>query len=354
MLKPVFERRIGLWQSCRTAVILLAAVAVASVLIWQGITSGGNPDPTAAHTTLPAASLDVAVLVFREGLESILVLAAIVTGLRGEKPGYQHPIEAGCGVGFGAGIVTWFVAISIVSDLTVNFGALAVQAATGLFAVVVLLIVMNWYFHGVYWGGWISMHNRRKRDLISQADGTSGNSRHVFLGLGVLGFASVYREAVEVVLFLQSYRLQMGDLVVYYGAAAGLVLTAAAGLLTFVWQSRLPYKRMLVATGILLTGVLFVMVGEEINEMQLAGWIGTTNIAWLQAVPGWAGLWFSIFPNVQTIVAQALAILLVAGSWFLPRFRMKRALTMAGSRMVERPVKEIRRQSSRRILETAE
>ena len=114
----------------------------------------------------------------------------------------------------------------------------------------------------------------------------------------------------------------MGPLVVYYGSAAGLVLTLAAGYLTFLGQRHLPYKKMLIVTGVLLTGVLFVMVGEEVNELQLAGWIGTTNIPGLQGIPAWAGLWFSVFPNVQTFVGQAAALLLVAGTYFLARHRM--------------------------------
>ena len=70
-----------------------------------------------------------------------------------------------------------------------------------------------------------------------------------FLGLALLGFASVYREGVEIVLFLQTHYLRLGGPVVYYGAAGGLVLTAAAGWITLVENGRLPYKRMLVATG---------------------------------------------------------------------------------------------------------
>lgn len=305
----------------RAAAIVIASGAIASVLIWQGIASGGNPDPTARGTALASGSLDIAVLVFREGLESILVLAAILAGLRAKPQVFRRSIYAGMGVGFGTGIVSWFVAISIVGDLLVSYGALAVQAATGLIAVVVLLIVMNWFFHNVYWSGWISMQNRRKQALLDGASKTGTAVRGVFLGLALLGFASVYRESVEIVLFLQSYYLQLGSLVVYYGAAGGLVLTAAAGWLTLVEGNRLPYKRMLVATGVLLTGVLFVMVGEQVNEMQLAGWVGTTNISWLQGVPAWAGTWFSIFPNVQTFAAQALAVLVVTGSYLIHRYR---------------------------------
>jgi len=325
---PASPSRAGLLKWFRVAVILVAAVAIASVLIWQGIAAAGNPDPTVPGTTLASGSLDIAVLVFREGLESILVLAAILAGLRAKNRVYRRSIQAGMGVGFGAGVVTWFVAISVVGNLIANYGALAVQAATGLLAVAVLLIVMNWFFHNVYWSGWISMHNRRKQALISQADDETegGGTRRVLLGLAVLGFASVYRESVEIVLFLQSYYLQLGGLVVYYGAAGGLVLTAAAGWLTLVENSRLPYKRMLVATGVLLTGVLFVMVGEQVNEMQLAGWIGTTNISWLQGIPPWAGTWFSVFPNIETFAGQAIAVLVVAGSYFIARHRMWKLL----------------------------
>ncbi len=314
-------RRATALRWARTGLVVVAAVAIASVLIWQGITAGGNPNPTPG-TKFPVAALDIAVLVTREGLESILVLAALIAGLKGKNFGYKRPIQAGAALGFGAGVVTWFAAISIVGDLMVSYGALAVQAATGLFAVVVLLVVMNWFFHGVYWSGWINLQTRAKRSLIAEASQAGGNSSRVLLGLVVLGFASVYRESVEVVLFLQSYYLGMGPTVVYYGAAGGLVLTVATGYLTFLGHRHLPYKRMLVLTGALLTGVLFVMVGEEVNEMQLAGWIGTTNIPALQGVPAWAGLWFSVFPNVQTFVGQALALLIVAGTYFFARHRM--------------------------------
>jgi high-affinity iron transporter len=41
-----------------------------------------------------------------------------------------------------------------------GLGGLQLQAATGLAALIVLMIVLNWFFHRVYWTGWISSHNR--------------------------------------------------------------------------------------------------------------------------------------------------------------------------------------------------
>jgi high-affinity iron transporter len=74
---------------------------------------------------------------------------------------------------------------------------------------------------------------------------------------------------------------------------------------------------MLITTGVLLGGVLLVMVGEQVQEMQLANWLGTTPIPWLEdLIPGWMGMWFAIFPNVESLTGQALAALLVIGSYF--------------------------------------
>jgi high-affinity iron transporter len=113
----------------------------------------------------------------------------------------------------------------------------------------------------------------------------------------------------------------MGEQVVFYGALLGLIFTAIVAVLNFVGQHKLPYKRMLTITGVMLAVLLFVMVGEEVNEMKLAGWIGTTQISWLQWIPDWAGLWLSIFPNWETIIAQGIAMALVFGSYFLAQYQ---------------------------------
>jgi high-affinity iron transporter len=302
--------------------LVVGALLVATLLIWQGVAAAGSPDPTLPHTSASVAVLDIAVLVFREGLECVLVLSAITAGLMGSNQPYRRPIGVGGIVGFLATLLTWFIAVGIVESLNENLSALSLQAGTGLLAIVVLLVVMNWFFHKVYWTGWISLHNRRKRALLREATAGETSRARLLWGLGLLGFASLYREGFEVVLFLQSYRLQWGSAVVLYGALAGLFLAGIVAVLTFVGHQRLPYKKMLVVTGVLLAGVLCVMVGEQMNEMQLAGWIGTTPVRWLHWMPAWAGTWLSIFPNVETLVAQAVALTLVLGSYGLSRYRV--------------------------------
>ena len=302
--------------------LLGAAIFAIALIIWQGVTAHGTPDPMQPGTSSTVASIDIGVLVFREGLECILVLAAITASLTGSDQAHRRPVAIGAGMGFVATLVTWFIAIEIVGQLTESVPALDLQAATGLVAVIVLLVIMNWFFHKIYWGGWIRAHTRRRKALFASSNGESSYLR---CGLILLGFSSLYREGFEVVLFLQSYNLRLGGSVVLKGALLGLLLSGMVAVLTFVLQRHLPYRKMLITTGILLGVVLEVMVGEQAQEMQLAHWISRTDIAWLtNVIPAWMGMWFAVFPTYETMVAQLLAAILVLGSYYAATHMQRR------------------------------
>ena len=302
----------------RSAWSLVAALAIAA-LAWKAITApNGVADLTAAdsHLAHGAVVVNTALLVFREGLEAVLVLAAFTASFVGAGRRLRRPVAGGAALALVASVGTWFLAIGVIGAL--GGPGLDVQAGTGLLAVAVLLVVMNWFFHKIYWTGWISAHNRRRRALVGGADA----GRRALLGLALLGFTAVYREGFEVVLFLQNLRIKAGAGTVLEGVALGLGLTVVVGVLTFVLQQRLPYKRMLVATGVLLGFVLLVMVGESIQELQLAGWLPAHSLG--VTFPGFVGLWFAVFPNVEGLAAQVLAGMVVIGSYFLAdylRFR---------------------------------
>jgi len=301
--------------------IFATALCVVAMLVWQGVTAQGAPDPMRPNTSPTVAFLDIGVLVFREGLECILVLAAITASMTGVNRSHRRPVALGAGAAFITSLITWFIAVRIVGSLSDNMSALDLQAVTGLLAVIVLLVIMNWFFHKIYWGGWIRAHNRRRKALLENArGGIEISQRHLWWGLILLGFTSLYREGFEVVLFLQSYNLRLGGGVVLKGALLGIVLSGIVAVLTFVLQQRLPYRKMLITTGILLGVVLLVMVGEQAQEMQLTHWIPTTQISGLaNVIPPWMGMWFAIFPTVETLVAQLIAAVLVIGSYYAAR-----------------------------------
>jgi high-affinity iron transporter len=97
--------------------------------------------------------------------------------------------------------------------------------------------------------------------------------------------------------------------------AIGLAGTAVVGVLTFWLHHKLPYKKMLVLTGVLLAVVLVVMTGGTALTFQDLGWLPSTPLPF--EVPGWLGSWFEIYGTYETIAAQLLAAILVVGSYVL-------------------------------------
>ena len=145
----------------------------------------------------------------------------------------------------------------------------------------------------------------------------------------MLGFSSVFREGFETVLFLQALELNAGTGVVLSGVGLGLTLTAAVGALTFVLERRLPYKRMLVVTGVLIALVLVVLVGNTVRTLQGVGWVPITPLD--VEFPLWMGTWLGVFPTVETLAAQAGAFAFVIGSYFLAEYVRKRRVRRTGA-----------------------
>lgn len=215
---PSFSARIPAAPSgwLRTVTVGVAALMVLGVLVWQAVTAGGNPDPLAAGISPTAATLNTGVVVFREGLEAILVLAALTASMVRRQQEFWKPVALGAAVALVLSAVTWFVVVALINSIDAPL--LHLQAATGILAILVLLVIMNWFFHKVYWTGWIGLHERRKRKILER----TSSRWSVFWGLMAVGLTAVYREGFEVVVFLQSVRLQAGQVPVLQGAAIGL------------------------------------------------------------------------------------------------------------------------------------
>jgi len=265
---------------------------------------------------------NAAIIVFREGLEGVLILAAVTASFLGANRRKRRPVLLGALAGLGASVLTFALAITLLESLQ-RYGE-RLEAVVGVVAIAVLLLVMNWFFHRVYWTEWISsFHKRRKALLARDEDAKVAFVSAQVLGLFVLGLTSVYREGFETVLFLQSLELSAGLPATAGGAGLGLLATGVVALVTFRLQRKLPYKRMLVVTGVMLSLVLVVMVGQTVRTLQGAGWAPIHSLA--VELPYWLGTWFGLFPTWETLGAQVAAFALVIGSYLLAEWvRVKR------------------------------
>jgi high-affinity iron transporter len=288
----------------------------------------GPVDPTEVAAPQSRATIvaNSAIIVFREGLEAVLIFAAVTAAFLGENKRRRRPVIAGAAVALGASVVTWFL-VQMLLDAASPLGP-RLEAITGFIAIVVLLVVLNWFVHKIYWSEWIGRHHRQRRKLLMRTGAAAT------IGLIALGFTSVFREGFEVVLFLQSLELKAGSGVVLEGVAIGLAGTAVVGMLTFWLHHKLPYRKMLVLTGVLVGVVLVVMIGGTALSFQDLGWLPRHETPF--TVPGWMGSWFEMYSTWETLAAQALAGAFVVGSYYLAEYLKVRRPSKRGGAVAVR------------------
>ena len=299
--RPDRVRRTAYW---------VGALAVISALVYLMATASTGPlDPTEVRGPQSSASVvtNASIIVFREGLEAVLIFAAITASFLGANKARRRPVVLGAGCAFLACVGGWFVAQAVL-DAASPLGP-RLEAITGFLAIVVLLLVLNWFVHKVYWSEWIGKHHRQRRRLLAST------GLGATFGLVMLGFTSVFREGIEVVLFLQNLEVRSGSGVVLEGVAIGLAGTAVVGLVTFWLHHRLPYKRMLVLTGVLVGAVLMVMIGGTALTFGELGWIPLHATPF--SLPAWLGSWLEMYAYWETLAAQVLAGAFVVGSYYL-------------------------------------
>ncbi|MFL5846336.1 MAG: FTR1 family protein [Solirubrobacteraceae bacterium] len=295
------RRRMSVWAAI--------TVVIAGLVYLMATASTGPVDPTEVRTSHGTAVVNSAIIVFREGLEAVLIFAAVTASFLGANRSRRRPVVAGAALAFAASVLAWFL-VQALLDAASPLGP-RLEAITGFIAVIVLLIVLNWFVHKVYWSEWIGRHHRQRRKLLAQ----TGIAATV--GLVALGFTMVFREGFEVVLFLQNLELKTDGTTVLEGVLLGLAGTAVVGLLTFWLHQKLPYRRMLVLTGVLVGFVLCVMIGGTALTFQELGWLPAHATPF--TVPGWMGSWFEMYSTWETLGAQVLAGLFVVGSYHVAR-----------------------------------
>ncbi len=251
-----------------------------------------------------------AIVVFREGLEAVLILAALMASMVGRNRRFRRPLLIGVGIAFVASALTWVIAQTVLGSLA-RYGE-KLEAVVSVIAIAVLLLILNWFYHRVYWAEHLAGFHQRKQRLLRGAG--VGLVTAQALGLAALGFSSVYREGFETVLFLQAITLEAGILAVLPGVALGLAATLAVGALTILLERKLPHRKMLIVTGVLMTWVLVILVGTTVQTFQVVGWLPVAPIEGVR-LPYWAGTWLGIYPTWQGIIAQVGAATFVVGSY---------------------------------------
>jgi high-affinity iron transporter len=265
-----------------------------------------------------AAVLSAVLIISREGLEAVVILAALLAGLRGaENAGIRRKIGTGAWAALGASAVLFLVSRTLLQGLS-RYGE-TLEAFISVLAVIILLMVTNWVFHKYYWTGW----NARLRDL-SKAAQRQRATRFENLALIGVGFMTIFREGFETTLFLQSLILEAGMKPVLLGLLIGGVLIGALGVAVFLIGAKLPYRKMLVVTGVLVVFVLFTFLGSTVRLLQTIGWLPVHPIPGLE-LPAWTGVWLGVYPTWEGMLIPFGAFAYVGAMWLWVKVSSRRA-----------------------------
>ncbi len=249
-------------------------------------------------------------ILLREGVEALLVVAALVAYLRKAGAADKVPlIWAGVGAALLASVATAWVLQSLIS----NSGAAkeALEGATMLLAAVLLSYVSFWLFSRremQQWQGFI--HNKL-------GDAVSGGS---LLAIVSVAFFAVYREGAETILFYQALVADVDGGIEPIATGFGLALLLLGVVYLFIFQLsvRLPLKQFFSGTAALLYALSVIFAGKAVLELQVAGWLSSSYIEWLPSI-GWLGL----FPSIESISLQFMFLLLPALIFLFVRFRKR-------------------------------
>ncbi len=251
-------------------------------------------------------------ILFREGLEALLIIVAMIAMLRkAERTDALPWIHAGWTAALMAGVVTWLLATWVITisgasrELTEGFGSLLAAA--------VLLWVGIWMHGKSHAEAWQRYVNEKLSRALSRKSG-------VFLL--ILAFVVVYREVLETILFFAAIWNQGARAsVVAGGGVAVLALSAVAwGMLRY--SRRLPIGEFFRYSSILIAVLAVVLTGKAVSALQEAGYL---PITWFEG--GWRVELLGLYPTLQGIAAQVgMALLLVIGFFLAGRTKSSSSL----------------------------
>lgn len=235
-------------------------------------------------------------ILLREGLEAILVLAAILAFLRntGQQSAVRS-VNAGWALALVAGLATWALAAYVIDVSGAQRELL--EGCTALFASVMVLWLGVW------------MHDRRHaaawQDYIKSSL-VSGGGR---FGFAILAFFSVYRELFEVILFYETLWLQAGPAghnAVLAGGATALVLLIGLAWVILRGSAKLPLALFFGINAALLCALSVVFAGHGVKALQEAGIFGTRPVAFFEFD------WLGIHADAYSLGAQVVALAAIA------------------------------------------
>lgn len=236
-------------------------------------------------------------IIVREGVEAILVIAAVAAYL--VKSGNEGKLKEVYGSALAAVLASLATAWLFRAILQISGSAQEVLEGVTLILSCVILVSMSYWMFGK------ADARRWKHYIEGKVQDSVGSGKRFALMAAV--FLAVYREGAETVLFYQALLADSpgGAGAVWTGLAVGAAALVVLFFLIRLGSARLPLKPFFLASGALLYLLAFVFAGEGVKELQESGLVASS------AAGGFATIGFlGIYPTWEGLGAQAVLLAL--------------------------------------------
>ncbi len=254
-------------------------------------------------------------IILREGLEALLIVAAIVTYLIKNQHQDKLPvIRQSVYVALIASLIT----AVIFQFVFANAGASRelLEGFTMMIAVVMLFMISYWLLSKVEAQNW----QRYLEGKLSSAL-TTGS----LIGLWLTSFLAVYREGAETVLFYYALVADATSAVSYLylfaGLVVGIVILTICYLIMRYTVVKLPLKPFFMFTGTFMYLMAFVFAGKSVLELIEGKLFEPTLIVGAPEIS-----WLGIYPYLETLIPQVILLIAALFALFYMKYQNRKAV----------------------------
>ncbi|MGR6875722.1 FTR1 family protein [Bifidobacterium angulatum] len=272
---------------------------------------GGAAGNTNGLTTLITSSAGQAFLILiREGLEALLVVAAVIAYLiksgnkRFAKWIYLGVLAGLAGSGLIAVLFTFlFGGSGPIQEIS--------EGVCALIAMLMLLWTSNWMLNKSSVEAWNRYIRTKTETAVTSAQRKADAGESVGFGmivsLAMLSFLAVFREGAETVIFYESiYSMSQDAHGMWIGGIAAAVVLLVIFLILRFTSVKIPIGPFFLVTSILMAVLVVIFAGGGIHALIEGDLI---DGHYLSSVP--TNDWIGLYPYVECLAAQAIAAIAV-------------------------------------------
>ena len=275
-----------------------------------GILDGGAAEKEDGFTTLVTSSSGQAFLVLiREGLEALLVVAAIVAYLvKSDNKRFVKWIYLGVLVGLlGAGLVAVIFVFAFGGSGPIQE---IMEGTCALIAMGMLLWMSNWMLNKSSVEAWNRYSRKKTEAAVADAEAAASADNvtsKTVVSLAMLSFLAVFREGAETVIFYEPiYTMSRETRGMWIGGLTAAVVLVGIFLLFRFTSVKIPIGPFFLVTSILMSVLVVVFAGGGVHSL-IEG--DLLPAFYLNGVP--TNDWLGLYQYVECLVAQAIAAVAV-------------------------------------------